>query len=368
MNERWSNIKKIDFTLLTVVLLICIFGLIAISSATQNLVNPERYIQTQLYATIAGFVAIVILLFIDYKTFGELYLFIYVFSCMLLIAVLYAGVGADDWGASRWLYIGPFGFQPSDFAKLGIIIALAKVISEHRETINELKTLTKIVIMAGIPMALVYRQPDLGTSLVIPVFTLAMLYVAGLRYRYIVMLIMGAISSIPLIWPRLADYQKRRILVFLDPELDPMGDGWQITQSIYAVGSGMLHGKGLREGIQSQFGFLPEKHTDFIFAVIAEELGFVGVAILLFLYSLLLVKGIHIAKKQKDYFGSYLAIGIISMLGFHIFANIMMTIGLMPVTGKPLPFVSYGGTFMLSNLIAIGLLINISMRRKKPKY
>ncbi len=368
MNFEGKTLKNLDFSMLAVVILISIFGIIMISSATSNLANSDSYIQTQLTSMILGLIVITIILFFDYKTFGNFYLLIYFFSILLLIAVLIAGVGGEDWGANRWLYIGGFGFQPSDFAKIGIIISLAKVISEHRETINELKTLGKIVIITVIPMVLVYKQPDLGTTLVFPVFTFAMLFVAGLKYKYILITFLVALASAPFAWNYLNEYQQRRIMVFINPSLDPMGDAYQITQSIYAVGSGMLTGKGFNEGIQSQLGFLPEKHTDFIFSVIAEELGFVGVCILLFLYIVLLIKGIMVAKHSKDHFGSILAIGIISMLAFHIFANVMMTIGLMPVTGKPLPFVSYGGTFMLSNMIAIGLLLNISMRKKRINY
>ncbi len=368
MKLEGRAIKSLDFTILAVVLMISTFGVVMISSATNNLANSDAYIQTQLSSMLLGLFLITIILFFDYKTFGNFYILIYFFSIVLLVAVLVAGIGGEDWGANRWLYIGGFGFQPSDFAKIGIIISLAKVISEHHETINEFKTLGKILILTGIPMGLVYMQPDLGTTLVFPAFTFAMLFVAGLKYKYILVTVLGALASAPFAWNFLNEYQQRRIRVFIDPTLDPMGDAYQITQSIYAVGSGMLTGKGLNEGIQSQLGFLPEKHTDFIFSVIAEEMGFVGVSILLLLYMLLLVKGIMVAKRSKDHFGSVLAVGIVSMLAFHIFANILMTIGLMPVTGKPLPFVSYGGTFMLSNMIAIGLLLNISMRRKRINY
>jgi rod shape determining protein RodA len=368
MRLEVKTLKNLDFIILAVVIMISTFGIIMISSATNNLPNSEAYIQTQLTSTILGFIVITVILFFDYKTFGNFYLVIYAFSILLLIAVLIAGVGGDDWGANRWLYIGGFGFQPSDFAKIGIIISLARVISEHHETINEFKTLGKIVAITALPMGLVYMQPDLGTTMVFPVFTFAMLFVAGLKYKYILVTFLVALGSAPFAWNYLNEYQQRRIMVFINPTLDPMGDAYQITQSIYAVGSGMLTGKGFNEGIQSQLGFLPEKHTDFIFSVIAEELGFVGVSILLFLYIVLLIKGISVARQSKDLFGSLLAIGIVSMLAFHIFANIMMTIGLMPVTGKPLPFISYGGTFMLSNMIAIGLLLNISMRKKRTNY
>jgi len=188
MKLEGKAIKNLDFTILAVVIMISIFGIIMISSATSNLANSDAYIQTQLSSMILGLIVITLILFFDYKTFGNFYLLIYAFSILLLITVLIIGVGGDDWGANRWLYIGGFGFQPSDFAKIGIIISLAKFISEHHETINELKTLGKILIIAGIPMGLVYMQPDLGTTLVFPVFTFGMLFVAGLKYKYILMI------------------------------------------------------------------------------------------------------------------------------------------------------------------------------------
>lgn len=343
-------------------------GLVMIASATHNL-GYERFIKTQIVSIAMGFIAIIIILFIDYKTLARLYIPIYIFSNLMLVAVLIFGTGSEQWGADRWIRIGGFQFQPSDFAKIGIIICLAKIIDDNKESIHELPTLAKIIGFSAIPMVLVARQPDLGTTMAFVFFTLGMIFTAGLKYRQILVTGIIGIISIPLAWIGfLQDYQKNRIMTFLNPDLDPMGTGYHAIQSRMAVGNGMLFGKGLFRGTQSQYGFLPEKHTDFIFSVLAEELGFVGAGVLILLYIIMLIKCINIAKEAKDDLGAYIVTGVVFMLGFHIFANIGMTIGLMPVTGKPLPFVSYGGTFMLSNMMALGLVLNVNMRRDKINF
>lgn len=348
--------------------MICIIGIIMISSATYSL-GYERFMRTQISSIIMGLTAIIFILFIDYSTLGKLYIPIYIFSNLLLVAVLLFGTGQELWGANRWLRIGGLQFQPSDFAKLGVIIFLARIIDDNKETMHQLSTLGKILAFAAVPMVLIARQPDLGTTMAFAFFTLGMIFIAGLNTKYIFATGVIGMISVPLAWfGFLKDYQKDRILTFLNPELDPMGKGYHAIQSRLAVGNGMFFGKGLFNGTQSQYGFLPEKHTDFIFSVLAEELGFLGAGVLVLLYAIMLIKCINIAKDAKDDFGAYLVIGLTFMLAFHIFANIAMTIGLMPVTGKPLPFVSYGGTFMLSNMIALGLILNVNMRKDKINF
>ncbi|AOY76184.1 rod shape-determining protein RodA [Clostridium formicaceticum] len=361
-------IKKINFSLIIVVLMICIIGIIMIASATHSL-GYERYIRTQISSVAMGFVAIIIILFVDYSVLARLYMPIYVFSNLLLMSVLLFGAGADSWGANRWIRIGGFQFQPSDFAKIGIIICLAKMIDDHKDSIYKLSTIAKILLFAGLPMGLIARQPDLGTTMAFGFFTLGMIFIAGLKYKHIFITAIIGMFSVPLAWLTfLKPYQKDRILTFLNPDLDPMGKGYHAIQSRMAVGNGMIFGKGLFRGTQSQFGFLPEKHTDFIFSVLAEELGFLGVSVLIILYIIMLIKCVNIARDAKDDFGAYIVTGVTFMLAFHIFSNIGMTIGLMPVTGKPLPFVSYGGTFMLSNMMALGLVLNVNMRRDKINF
>ncbi|WP_026477144.1 rod shape-determining protein RodA [Alkaliphilus transvaalensis] len=363
-------IKKIDYKLILIVIAICLIGVIVVGSATAtHALGRENFMKTQVISIILGIVTIAVIMFFDYSTFARFHIPIYVACNGLLLATLLFGTGAERWGANRWIRIGGFQFQPSDFVKIGIIVCVAKMIDDHKDSLHKLSTLMKILAYAGLPMVLILRQPDLGTTMAFAFFIFGMLFVAGLNYKYIIITGIVGIISIPLAWIGvLKDYQKDRIMVFLNPELDPMGKGYQIIQSKLAVGSGMIFGKGLYQGSQTQFGFLPEKQTDFIFSVLAEEFGFIGVAILIILYMLMLKRCINIAKEAKDDFGSLLVMGYTFMLGFHIFANIAMTIGLMPVTGKPLPLVSYGGTFMLTNMMAIGVILNVNMRRDKINF
>lgn len=361
-------LKKIDYGLIIVVLLICIIGIVAVNSATYSL-GSERYIKTQIISIIVGMVSAVIIMLIDYNTLSKIYIPIYIITNLMLLYVLIFGEGKEEWGASRWIRIGNFGFQPADFAKLAIIICLAKFLDDNKDMLHKPIVIFKALLFVGIPMALILAQPDLGTTLIFGAFAFGMLFVAGLKYRYILIAIIVGVVTAPFAWfGMLKPYQRTRILIFLNPEQDPMGKGYHTLQSRVAVGAGMIWGKGLFNGTSNQFGFLPQKHTDFIFSVIAEELGFIGVFILIMLYLIMLYKCINIAREAKDDFGAYLATGITFMLAFHIFLNIAMTIGLAPVTGKPLPFVSYGGTFMLTNMMALGIMLNINMRRDKINF
>lgn len=364
MKPDMKLVKKIDFGLIILVLLLCAFGLVAISSATLNhRLGSAAFIKSQLRSILVGIAAMAVTITINYKTLKRLATPIYVVCNLLLIWVLVAGTGAEDWGANRWIRIGGHGFQPADFVKIGLIICLAKIADDHRDFLDSPGVLIKIGLFMALPMGLIMMQPDLGTTVIILAFTVGILFMAGLQYRYLFGAMGMGLISLPVLWHFLEDYQKTRILIFLNPEMDPMGDGYQIIQSKRAVGAGMMRGQGLYKGTQSQYGFLPERHTDFIFSVIAEELGFVGAAVLMLLFFVLLMKCIKIAMNAKDDFGMYLVIGVVFMLAFHIIINVGMTIGLFPVTGKPLPFISHGGTFMLTNFIAIGLVLNVNMRR-----
>ncbi|HZJ77145.1 MAG TPA: rod shape-determining protein RodA [Oscillospiraceae bacterium] len=368
MNIDTRLLKKIDYGLIVVVLLICIIGIIAVNSATYSL-GGERYIKTQIISIVMGIVFAVVIMLIDYDIFSKIYIPIYVITNLMLLSVFIFGEGKEEWGASRWIRIGGFGFQPADFAKLAIIICLAKFLDDNKDMIHKPTVIFKALLFVGVPMALILVQPDLGTTLVISAFVFGMLFVAGLKYKHIIIATIVGLITAPFAWfGVLKPYQRTRILIFLNPEQDPMGEGYHTLQSRVAVGAGMIWGKGLFNGTSNQFGFLPQKHTDFIFSVIAEELGFIGVIILIILYMIMLYKCINIAREAKDDFGAYLVTGITFMLAFHIFLNIAMAIGLAPVTGKPLPFVSYGGTFMLTNMIALGIVLNVNMRRDKINF
>ncbi len=361
--------KRFDFLLVATVVILAVFGFIIIKSATTSLTGgSERYVSRQVLAFVAGFFAMVVLIFIDYDAYGRLYIPIYVFCNLLLLAVLVFGFGEDQWGARRWLSIGPLIFQPSEIVKFGLIISLSKFIDLQKDEINHPLTLLKILVFAGLPIGLIVIQPDFGTGMVFVFFILAMLFTAGLDYKYFLLFMAIGILMIPILALTLEDYQLDRIRVFLDPTLDPQDTGYQVIQSKLAIGSGMFYGRGLFMGVQNQYGFLPAKQTDFIFAVIGEELGFVGGFSLILVYAFLMYRLVRIAKHAHDLFGSLIVVGITAMLLFHIFENIGMTMGLTPVTGLPLPFISYGGTFMVLNMISIGLVLSVSVKREGLEF
>lgn len=363
MKIKKRSFKRLDFTLLLTVLLICIYGIVMIHSATLTF-DKSNHVKVQTISTIMGFVAIVLILLLDYQFLGNLYIPIYLVSVGLLLATQIFGFGAETWGSDSWLKIGPIVFQPAEFAKVGVIIFLAKYIDNNKSTINKPLTLLKILILAGIPIGLVAIQPDFGTSVVFVFFLAVMLFTAELDWKYIGATIGVGLVSLPLIWFSLKPYQKRRIFGFLDPELDPSGSTYQALVSRIAIGSGKVFGRGLYNGGQTQYGFLPEKQTDFIFAVVGEELGLIGGVVLILLYFLMLYRLIKIAKNSKDTFGSLMVIGFTAMFLIHIWENIGMTIGLMPITGIPLPFMSYGGTFQLINLVCIGIALSVGVRKE----
>lgn len=361
-NLKKKSLKKFDFILFFTMIALCIYGLIIIKSATLSY-NSNRFIKSQGIAIIIGIIAIFFLVLIDYELLGKLYIPIYVLSNLLLIAVLIFGFGEDEWGARSWLQIGPVSFQPAEFVKIGMIISLSKFIDNNKDSINEPLTLLKVLAFAGLPIILILKQPDAGTAMVFIFFTALMLFVAGLEWKYIGYAFGAALAALPVIWFRLEDYQKNRIFDFLYPERNPTGSGYQALQGKIAIGSGKLTGRGLYQGVQTQFNYIPEKHNDFIFAVLVEELGFIGGILLIILYFVLLNRFIKIARNSKDLFGSLIVVGVAAMLVFHIFENIGMTMGVMPITGIPLPFISHGGTFMLINMIGVGITLSVGMHR-----
>ena len=299
----------------------------------------------------------------DYKMLQLYGKKLYIFNLVMLLAVMI--VGHSALGAQRWIQIGPINLQPSEFSKIIMIVCLAAMLEERVGKLNSLEDLAPVALYVGVPFVLVLKQPDLGTSLVFMAIFLGMVFACGIRLKLLAGLFAAGIAALPVLWHFLKDYQKMRIMVFMDPNVDPLGSGYHIIQSKIAIGSGMLFGKGLFEGTQSQLNFLPENHTDFIFAVVGEELGFVGAAVLLLLYLVVLWRGVQIARDASDIFGRLLAVGITSMLAFHVLVNVGMTMGIMPVTGIPLPLMSYGVSSLTTNVLAIALLLNIQLRKQK---
>lgn len=364
--ETKRFLRRIDFQLLIAAIAILIFGIVIISSATHvNTPGDERfwYVRRQgLFALVNVLVAVLFMNF-DYRGLQQYGNKLYVINLIMLVAVMLFGHAAL--GAQRWIQLGPISIQPSEFSKLIMIICMASVLEERIGKLNTVQDLIPIAAYIGLPFILVLKQPDLGTSLVFMAIFFGMVIACGIRWKILAGIIVAGIASMPLIWQFMKDYQKMRIMVFLDPNVDPLGSGYHIIQSKIAIGSGMLFGKGLFEGTQSQLNFLPENHTDFIFAVVGEELGFVGATVLLLLYFVVLWRGIKIAGDAGDVFGRLLAVGITSMLAFHVLVNVGMTTGIMPVTGIPLPLMSYGISSLTTNILAIAILMNINMRKQK---
>ncbi len=377
MFKKDNRLKRFDFVLFLTTIVLCVFGFIIINSATMSkLTGSDPYLKTQIAAFVIGLVALFVLVMIDYDIYGSFYMFIYGITVCLLIYVLINPVSAAEWGDVRsWIAIGPIIFQPSELAKFGVIISVAKYIDINKDDINNPAVLIKILIFAFIPIALILMQPDLGTALVFIFFIAVMLFIGGIDRKYIVTVLLIAlillIVGLGIFFYLMQDYTPNkdyrldRIVTFFYPELYPEDTGYQVIQSKTAIGSGMLYGRGLYQGVQNQLGYLPTKETDFIFAVIGEELGLLGGLFLLLLYAVLLHRLIKIARHSSNLFGSLIVSGITAMLFFHIFENIGMTMGLLPVTGIPLPFISSGGTFMLVNMISIGLALSVGMKKGK---
>lgn len=362
-------LRKIDVKLLLAVTAIVIISLVVIGSAT-HINNPteERYwfVQRQGIFAIINVALAVFLMNFDYKMLQRYGQKLYIFNLIMLLAVMF--VGQTALGAQRWIQIGPITLQPSEFSKIIMIISLATILQERVGKLNTLSDLLPVAAYVGVPFLLVMKQPDLGTSLVFMAIFFGMVFTCGIKLKLLAGIFGTGVACMPILWHFLKDYQKMRIMVFMDPNVDPLGSGYHIIQSKIAIGSGMLFGKGLFEGTQSQLNFLPENHTDFIFAVVGEEWGFVGAVVLLLLYLVVLWRGIQIARQAQDSFGTLLAVGITSMLAFHVLVNVGMTAGIMPVTGIPLPFMSYGVSALTTNIMAVTILMNIYMRNQKLQF
>ena len=313
-----------------------------------------------------GMVAFVLMAWIDYHVIIRWAYPLYGLSLVLLVGVMLTGQTVG--GARRWISLGFISFQPSELAKISVLLALAKIFSVHpaRKGLSVGALFLPIAFILP-PTLLVLKQPDLGTALAMLSILMGMVFVLGLRSKVLVYTLLLSILTLPFswlfFWNHLKDYQKNRLMTFVDPGRDPSGSGYHINQSKIAIGSGQLWGKGLGEGTQSQLKFLPAGHTDFIFSVYAETWGWIGVALLLALFLFLVLWGLWIALRAKNLLGSLLAVGIVSLFAFHGVVNIGMALGSLPTVGIPLPLISYGGTAMVTTLGLLGMLLNINLRR-----
>jgi len=357
-------VQYFDWGLLGLAVVLGSFGLLTLYSVVNaGALAPQKilYLKQMIWFG-AGLVLMVISFLFNYKLLDRYAYAVYIFCVLLLIAVLFFGKYVG--GSKRWLVLGPISIQPSEIVKVAVIIILANYYSKNAYTRGfTLRQLFTPVILVLIPFVLIVRQPDLGTALLIVLIAGSMTVFVKIERRSFLYLVATGTVTIPLVWFFLKDYQKQRILTFLNPDRDPLGAGYHIIQSKISIGSGMLAGKGYLKGTQNALSFLPEQHTDFIFSVLSEEWGFVGSAILILLFLLLIIWGLNIAHSCRDPFGTIIAVGISAMIFWQVFVNIGMVMGLMPVVGVPLPFISYGGSSIATMMIAVGLLINVSMRR-----
>lgn len=360
--------KNFEWGILICTIILLAIGLVALFSATQN--SDYEEFKKQIMWIGISIPVIVVVILVDYEILAKISPVIYGLSLISLVAVLFT---EPINGATSWFNIGPFSFQPAEFAKIAVVLFMANVIvklqQKGRDEINRFCKLGIILATVAVPTLLIIKQPDYGTALAFLVALIFMLYVAGINKKYIITAVLLVVILVPLAYFFiLPDHAKARIDVYLNPNLDPRGDGYNIIQSKLAIGAGQIFGMGLFKGNQTQLGYLYPKTTDFIFAVISEEMGFVVAGAIIVLYVILITKSIQVAKTAKDDLGSYIATGIVGIFFFHMLENIGMTMGLLPITGIPLPFVSYGGSSMLTNLTLIAILLNISTRRKKAMF
>lgn len=355
---------NIDWLLLTLIFLIGGWGLITVYSATHGRLEThleDLYLKQMCWFG-AGLVLMVLTTMVDYRHLSRSAYALLALGIVLLVAVWMFGRVAS--GARRWLMLGPLSFQPSELVKVFLILSLARYFTEVGRQ-GRLRSMDLLipVMMVAMPFVLIAKQPDLGTALVLFFVACVMVFASGLPLKPLLLFAGLGLISLPISWNFLKDYQKVRVITLLNPDFDPLGAGYHSWQSKIAIGSGGFWGKGLLAGTQSGLNFIPEKHTDFIFAVFAEEWGFMGAAGLIILYLALILRGLSIAYTAKDQLGRLVATGVVAMLSAYILFNIGMTVGLTPVVGLPLPLFSYGGSSMLATMVAIGLLLNIQMRR-----
>lgn len=362
-------IRNLDWILILTVFLLTGVGLVLIASATHTealRTGVNYFVQRQGLFLTVDVLLVILLLRLDYHVLKQVALPLYVITLILLLGVMF--FGHSTMGAQRWIRLGPVIFQPSEFSKVFIIVCLAAFLDKQAGSLEHWKEYLPAGLFLLAPFVLVLRQPDLGTALVFGAIGFSMFWVCGFKTRWIAWMTGALICLSPLIWHFLHEYQRNRIRVFLNPELDPFGAGYHVIQSKIAIGSGLLLGKGWMQGTQSQLNFLPENHTDFIFAVAGEEFGFIGAVVILLLYLILIWRGLTIALNAEDRFGMLLATGITGMYLFHVLVNIGMTAGIMPVTGVPLPFLSYGVSSLTTNMLLAGLLLNINLRKTRLQF
>lgn len=357
--------KDFDRLLAFAAVALTIFGLFAVYSATAAQ-SGFSSVAVQLTAALIGTVLMFVLCFFDYEQLIPVAKYIFVFFTLILLVVIFLGT-TGKWGSKSWLKIGGISIQPSELAKIGFIVTFSYHLAVVKENVNKPLVLLGLMLHAAVPIALVLLQPDTGTAIVFVFIFCVMLFTSGISFKYIIPSVFAISAAVPLWYNHLSKFQKNRIRVFLNPDLEPLGSGYNVIQSKIAVGSGGFSGKGYLNGPQSQLGYLPAKSTDFIFSAISEEFGFIGSAIIIAALFFVIFKCVGIALRSDNAFGRYICVGVAAMLFFHTVENIGMCVGLLPVTGIPLPFLSYGGTSLITNLASVGIVLSVSYHNKPRK-
>jgi len=353
-------VYNVDWVLVGATFVLALVGVAMVYSATHSGRNPDLYLK-QLALVGVGTLGLVMAATIDYRRLADRAMLLYTLSAVSLVYVL--RFGPLKAGTRRWIEVGGFQLQPSELVKIAAAVIVAKIFSEYRQETLGLRDVALPGAAIGLLAVLIAREPDLGTAACLVPLFLAVAFLAGLRMRAVAGLAAVILLLAAFTWPFLKDYQKTRIYTFLDPSLDPRGAGYQKIQSQIAVGSGGFVGRGFLEGSQAQLGYLPARHTDFIFSVLAEEAGFVGVVVVLSLYLFVLWRMLETARLARDRLGAFLVAGITASFAFQVVYNVAMVAGLVPVKGLPLPLMSYGGSSVLSSLMGIGLVLSVRMRR-----
>ena len=375
---NFTNVMRVDIWLILNVLALAVIGWILMYSVARS--ASTVYLYRMILFFCSGVVVTIFFVSIDYRFLVNWAPLFYLGSIALLLVVLFFGTEAK--GSERWINLGLFRLQPSEFSKIIMIFFLTWYLTKIGEKIRKLGWFVVTFLLVGIPMALILKQPNLGTAASLAPLVFAMLYVAGCRKVHLVLVLLLGSMLVPVLWLEMKDfdpsveketqttlgmkhYQKKRIYAFLHPEYDYRGTGWHTYQSKITIGSGGISGKGYLRGTQTKLKYLPEHHTDFIFSLLAEEFGFVGGVMVIALFAIMLFRGLMFARDAYDMQGTLLAVGVVTVLAFHIFVNIAITTGLLPVTGIPLPFLSYGGSFYMTVMAGIGILLNVPLRKKE---
>ncbi|TCS94727.1 rod shape-determining protein RodA [Hazenella coriacea] len=372
-----KRLMHLDFMLILILFILGSISIVAISSATYT--SDSSYVEKQIGWYILGFLCMLSFLLFDLKILSQgrfLYL-LYIVGILLLILVFVPGLGVKVKGAQQWIRIGSFQLQPSELMKLIFILLFGKVLAERSGFYGErLRDLGKLFILLVIPFLIILSQPDLGTALVFIAITVSMCWIAGMPRRWFLTGILTLVLSVgsvftlyftdhPFLQIILKDHQIKRIETFVNPAADPTGAGYQLTQAKIGIGSGSFLGKGWHQGTQVQGNWIPEPHNDFIFAVFAEEFGFLGASLVIVLFLLMIYRMIMIAFHAEDPFQRFVVTGVIGMISFQVIQNIGMTVGLLPITGLPLPFISYGGSSLVTQMIGIGFVLNVGIHQQR---